>query len=184
MEGDVTGLLKAHHSGDELALEELARVVYPDLKAMARRRASGGSSPSASTLVNETFIKLLSHGRMQPDDRKGFFALMATIMRRVVIDDVRQALALKRKGKEVTANEGLLSDGESSDPAFLLDVDAALSDLKALDPRLQQVFDCRYFAGYTTAETAEALDLSARTVERAWSEAKAFVANHIDRPAN
>lgn len=178
MTESVTVLLKAYRDGEPAALNTLAELLYPELKAMARRRASGGSS--ATTLVNETFLKLLAGGELRTADRREFFALAATVMRRIIVDEVRYHTAEKRSGQEVTLAETILGDGSHEKAQFLLEVDEMLGVLEADDARLARVFECRYFAGLTTSETAEALDLSVRTVERCWSSARERIAAMIE----
>ena len=173
-------LLEAHRNGDESALNELAALLYPELKSMARRRARGGAASGATTLVNETFLKLLSGGEIVTEDRKQFFALAATVMRRVIVDEIRYVTAGKRKGNEETLAETIVGDDAHENAEFLLQVDQMLGVLEQQDHRLARVFECRYFAGLTTAETAEALDVSERSVERLWSEARSRIAELID----
>lgn len=178
MADSVTVLLAAHRDGEPEALNRLAEMLYPELKAMARRQARGGSS--ATTLVNETFLKLLAGGELKPADRREFFALAATVMRRIIVDEVRYLTAGKRAGRDVTLAETILGDESHERAQFLLEVDEMLSLLEAEDERLARVFECRYFAGLTTSETATALDLSVRTVERCWSQARERIAAMIE----
>lgn len=177
MATDVTLLLRAYREGDAQALEGLARLVYPELKAMARRRTGTGAM-GATTLVNETFLKLLSSQRIVAEDRKQFFGLMATIMRQIIVDEVRYLSAGKRDGGEITYTERL-GTTPGDDAEFLILVDRVLERLEEDDPNLVRVFEARYFAGFTVAETAEALELSTRSVERHWAEARERVASMI-----
>jgi len=176
MPSEVTLLLNAHKSGDETALDKLTRLIYPELKAMARRRTRSGPGLGATTLVNETFVKLLSGGALQPDDRQQFFGLAATIMRQVIVDEVRHVTADKRSRNDVTYTESLASDDAQVKAEFLIQVDEVLDRLTAEDPRLAQAFECRYFAGFTTAETAESLNVSERSAERLWADARSRIA--------
>ena len=173
-------LLEAHRDGDDTALDQLATLLYPELKSMARRRAQGGAGSGATTIVNETFVKLLSGGAIEPADRQQFFALVATIMRQVIIDEIRYLTAHKRARDDVTLAETLIGDDGHEKAQFLLQVDEMLGIVEREDERLARVFECRYFAGLTTAETAEALALSERSVERFWSAARSRIAELID----
>ena len=173
-------LLDAHRDGDETALNQLATLLYPELKTMARRRAQGGAGSGATTIVNETFVKLLSGGELTTSDRQQFFALVATIMRQVIIDEIRYLTAHKRARDDVTLAETLIGDDGHEKAEFLLQVDEMLGIVEKEDERLARVFECRYFAGLTTAETAEALDLSERSVERFWSAARSRIAELIE----
>ena len=183
MASEVTQLLEQHRNGDPLALETLANLLYPELKAMARRRTAGKSDPGATTLVNETFIKLMEGGALKPQDQQQFFGLSATIMRRLIVDEVRRACAQKRSVEAVTfADEQVSDDGQASGE-FLLQVEQMLQLLEREDPQLVRVFECRYFAGFTTPETAEILATSERSVERLWSRARSRVAEMLDDSA-
>ena len=175
MASEVTLLLNAHREGDENAINDLTRIIYPELKAMARRRSSS-SAMGATTLVNETFVKLLTGGAVTAADRQQFFALAATIMRRVIVDEVRYATAQKRSGDGVSMPEDQMADESQASAEFLIEVDRVLSLLAQEDERLVQAFECRYFAGFTIAETAESLSVSERTAERLWSESRARIA--------
>lgn len=180
MTSSVTMLLEAHRKGDDSALNQLAQLLYPELKSMARRRAKGAAGSGATTLVNETFVKLLSGGELKTENRRQFFALAATIMRQIIVDEVRYVTAGKRKAKEETLADTVMGDDAHEKAEFLLQVDQMLNVLEQEDDRLARVFECRYFAGLTTAETADALDLSLRSVERAWSDARSRIAELID----
>ena len=181
---EVTTLLAEVRNGNSAALDRLAELLYPELKAMARRRSASSPAMSATTLVSETFLRMLSSGSIQPEDRRQFFGLAATLMRRIIVDEVRRISASKRRGREVSLAETILGDDAHEKAEFLLEVDEVLSILESAEPRLARVFECRYFAGLTTAETAEALDVSERTVERLWSDARSRVAALLEDETN
>jgi len=101
-------------------------------------------------------------------------------MRQVIVDEVRYAMAGKRDGREVTLTESVMPAESQEKAEFLLEVDEMLGILEAEDERLARVFECRYFAGLTTAETAEALGVSERSVERAWSSARSRIAELME----
>lgn len=180
MPPSVTILLEAHRNGDHSALNQLATILYPELKAMARRRSQGGAGSGATTLVNETFVKLLSGGEIRTEDRRQFFALAATIMRQIIVDEIRYITADKRAREDVTLVETVIGDDGHEKAEFLLQVDEMLKIVEQEDDRLARVFECRYFAGLTTAETADALEISPRSVERLWSSARSRIAALID----
>lgn len=175
MSSEVTVLLNAYREGDPSAFEDLARLIYPELKAMAHRRSSGAAM-SATTLVNETFAKLLAGGEISSANRTQFFALSATIMRRVIIDEVRYATADKRNAPDVQLDEEQIADETLASADFLIEVDRVLTKLEAEDPMLAQAFECRYFAGLSISETAMSLEVSERTAERLWASARSRIA--------
>lgn len=180
MSESVTELLAAYRAGDPKALDDLTRLLYPELKRMAGRRVRSTAGAGATTLVNETFLKLLAGGTLQPGDRREFFALTAAIMRQVIVDEIRRATAEKRAHKEVTLAETVIGDDSHEKAQFLLYVDEMMTLLEREDERLARVFECRYFAGLTTAETAEAIGTSARTAERLWSASRSRMAELIE----
>jgi RNA polymerase sigma factor (TIGR02999 family) len=173
---NVTILLEAHRNGDSSAFNQLATLLYPELKAMARRRARSSAGSGATTLVNETFVKLLSGGDLRVEDRKQFFALAATIMRQIIVDEIRYITANKRARDDVTLADTVMGDDGHEKAEFLLQVDEMLRIVEQEDDRLARVFECRYFAGLTTAETSEALEIPPRSVERLWSSARSRIA--------
>lgn len=172
--GELTVLLVRYSEGDEDAFTELSNLLYPELKNLARSR-SRGSDMSATTLLHETYLRYLNQGGISVTNRKEFFALSATIMRRIIIDEIRRATAAKRENLAVLDNVDT-ADATKPSAEFLVAVDQELDRLAGQDQRLAQVFECRFFAGYSTAETAEVLGLSERSTERFWSEAKAKLA--------
>lgn len=180
MASEITVLLREHRDGVDGALDRLASLLYPQLKAMARNRAGRGSPMGATTLVNETFLKLLAGGQLETDDRRQFFALAATIMRQIIIDEIRYLTAEKRKREDVTFAETIIGDDAYERAEFLLQVDEMLSIVEAEDERMARVFECRYFAGLTTDETAEALGTSSRSVERLWAASRSRLAELMD----
>ena len=180
MGAEITLLLQRLRAGDNDAFDELARHVYPELKAMARGRTRGKSEMGATVLVNETFLKLLKRGEITSADRAQFFGLSATIMRQVIIDEIKYATAAKRHGLKVTFGDQTTGEPSPAQTDMLLDIDRALDQLRDDHAQLVQVVECRYFVGYTTAETAEALAISPRTVERLWSDARRRLAALIE----
>lgn len=179
----ITRLLRAYEHGDAAAFSELARLIYPQLKAMARakrRAAAGPRALGATTLVHEAYLKILGGAHSNFADRRHFFAVAATAMRQVVLDQLRTAAALKRQGQDV-AEDALdeMSGEHALGPAALTALEQGIAALEAEDAQALRVFECKYFAGYSTTETAEALGLSVRTVERCWTQARKFLAKFV-----
>ena len=176
MASEVTLLLERYKQGESGAFDALAQLIYPQLKMMAQRRTRGEGGLGATMLVNETFLKLLSGGELKPEDRQQFFALAASIMRQVIVDEVRYVTAQKRSGNEHTYTDSQIADPAQEQADFLLQIDQILEHLERDDELLARVFECRYFAGFTTAETAEALGMSTRSAERLWASARERIA--------
>jgi RNA polymerase sigma factor (TIGR02999 family) len=170
--GDVLAQLR---SGDQRSLDEVASRAYDELRAIAHRRLAAqarGSSMSTTALVHEAYLRLVDQSRAGWNDRVHFLAVAAIAMRHVLVDRARARGSLKRGGdrREVTLDEALLNADDQADT--LLQLNEALEKLAAWDPRLARVVDCRFFGGLTEAETAEALGVTVRTVQRDWVKAR------------
>ncbi|MEO6226868.1 MAG: ECF-type sigma factor [Thermomonas sp.] len=168
-----------HNPGEGIAetSDGLVQALYAELRSVAsRERWRLGNSPTLQTtaLINETWLKL--HKVESWNNRQHFLRAAAVAMRQVLIDAARERYAAKRGGgmAELTlsAAERIAEGSDES----LLQMEVALGRLQALDPRLAQVVECRFFAGFNELETAEALAISERTVRRDWLKAKAWLA--------
>ena len=179
---DVTDLLLRWNAGDKAALDDLTPVIYDDLRRMARAFLSHERPEhtlSATALVHEMFLRLVDQRRVQWQNRAHFFGAAATIMRRVLVDHARAKASGKRGGTvvKIAMEEGTaLVEGLAEE---ILDLDAALDALSALDIRKAQVVQMKFFAGMTTDETAEALGVSDATIERDWTLARAWLIAHM-----
>lgn len=158
-------------------VELLAEVFYADLQRLAHGIRSRSGRPSetlrTTALVNEAYLKLARSPGFR--DRSHFLATAALAMRQVLTTHARRRLAEKR-GSGVTPVpleqvEGVLAVAEER----IVALDDALRDLESRHPRLVRVIECRYFAGYNEPETAEALGVTDRTVQRDWAKAKALL---------
>lgn len=168
-------------ASDDATLEQsaaqLAPVFYAELRRIARRvRWGSGASETLQTtaLVHESFLKLRAAPRW--NDRQHFLCAAALAMRQVVVDDLRHGLAQRRGGgAEHLPLEQVEHELLDKADEQVLAVDQALQQLAALNPRLARTVECRYFAGYSEAETAEALGVSLATVQRDWAKARAWL---------
>jgi|JRYL01.1.fsa_nt_gb RNA polymerase sigma factor (TIGR02999 family) len=170
----------------ELAAAALP-VVYAELRALAashlrRARHPGDLQPTA--LVHEVYLKLLGERGANVNDREHFFALAARAMRQLCVDFARARLADKRGGGQaaVTLDEALAA--ASGMQVDVLDLDAALTELAALDPREARVVELRFFSGLSMAEVAQAMSISLATAEREWRAARAWLAQRLDKDGN
>jgi RNA polymerase sigma-70 factor (ECF subfamily) len=175
--GEVTKFLRAWGDGDRDALDKLTPVVYDELHRLARRYMRGerpGHSLQTSALVNEAYMRLVDYKGMQWQNRAHFFAVSAQLMRRILVDHARRH-NLKRGGgvQHVSLDDTAIVGGERA--ADLVALDDALNLLGTLDPRKVQVVEMRFFGGLSVEETAEVLKVSAVTVMRDWSTAKAWL---------
>ena len=177
--GEMTGLLRAWSAGDPEAGDQLIPLVYEELRRQAARcltRERPDHTLRPTAVVNEAYLRLAQQRRVVWHDRAQFFAVAATVMRRLLVDYARQHQASKRGAACTIA----LEDGGSVAlvPAPDLDIVAlndALADLAVLDPQRARMIELRFFAGLTTEETAEALGVSTATVTRGWRLARAWL---------
>lgn len=177
--GDLTGALVAVRAGDDQAFDRLVQQVYQDLRRIARsqrRRRPGVAAPLQTTaLVHETYLRLVDQTRAGYKDRGHFFAAWARAMRHVLVDEARKRRARKRGGgvPDLPMDAAALTADDS--PDLVLAVDDVLSRLGERDPSLRRIVECRFYAGFTEAETAEALSMSLRSVQRGWWKARAWL---------
>ncbi len=174
----ITHLLLAWGNGDEGALGQLMPLVYNELRKVAARhmrRQRPGHTLQTTDLVNEAYLRLADSSKVRWQNRAHFFAVSAQLMRRVLVDCAREKNNLKRGGgaRQVSLDEGLVIAPERG--ADLLALDEALTRLAALNARHAQVVELRYFGGLNEEETAEALKVSLRTVQRDWNLARLWL---------
>jgi RNA polymerase sigma factor (TIGR02999 family) len=176
--GPVTQLLLDYRRGDQQAFDRLFPLVYEELRRIARRLLRGERAHhtlGTTALVHECYLNLVDRSQCSFNDRSHFLAVAARAMRHLLIDYARRRGAQKRGGNRhrVTLDQTVLSvDDQAAD---LLAIDQALDALAERDPRMGQVVECRFFGGLTLEETASALGVSVRTVQRDWTRAKAYL---------
>jgi RNA polymerase sigma-70 factor (ECF subfamily) len=176
---DLTSLLQMWSDGDERAFEQLAPLVYDELHHMAARYLAGersNASLAPTALVNEVCLRLLGWDPVRWKNRGHFFGVTAQMMRHVLVDIARRRRAECRGGIGAVRVELDALDV----PAKVLDadlaaVDEALEKLAAQDSRKARVVELRFFGGLSMEETAEALDVSLRTVHNDWAFARAWL---------
>ena len=182
MDTSLTNLLAAADRGDAPAAQAAFAVLYDELHHMARRelaRRGPHLTLGATTLLHEAYLDLSSrHGPTFPD-RARFMGYAARVMRGVLIDYVRRRRAQKRGGGfEITAIDGDVADAGSG-ATDLEELSEALEQLHAVDPRLAQVVDLKFFCGFTFVEIAGMQQVSERTVQRDWDKARLFLHQHL-----
>lgn len=182
MNADVTALLHAYGRGDTQAFDALVALVYDDLRRIARgqrRRAAANDSLQTTALVHEAYLKLSDYERAAWEGRGHFLAVAAVAMRQILVDHAKHRLRKKRGGGAMQTSLDAAMLAVEADAAHLVDLDRALGDLATTQPRLVKVVECRYFAGLSEQETAEALELSLRTVQRDWLKARAWLRERL-----
>ena len=174
----ITQLLVEWRNGDQTALDRLVPAVYGELRRIAgnfMRRQRPGITLQASALVNEAFLRLVDSDQVNWQGRTHFFAVSAQLMRRVLVDAARRRNSQKRGGDRMRItldDRAQISDDDDTD---LVALDEALTRLAQLNPRHSRIVELRYFGGLTEEQVAEALKISARTVRRDWSVARAWL---------
>jgi RNA polymerase sigma factor (TIGR02999 family) len=173
----ITDLLLEVRGGHPGATEQLYSAVYEELRQIAHRHLQHeppGHTLQTTGLVHETYIRLVDLSRIDWQDRSHFFRIASGAMRRILVDYARRHRSLRQGGgipptfldDDVAAPER----GE-----LLLALDEALDRLSAVSVRLGQVVECRFFGGLTEEETAEALGVTTRTVQRDWAKARGWL---------
>jgi RNA polymerase sigma factor (TIGR02999 family) len=177
-------LLLAWGRGDQAAFDQLAPLVYEELRRIARQhmgRERGGHTLQPTALVNEAYLRLIDIKRIQWQNRQHFFAMAARIMRRVLVDAARARGVRKRGGGAPTVSLNAALDVSKEPDRDLVELDDALNELSVVDPRKAQVVEMRYFGGLSVEETADALQVSSGTVMRDWRLAKVWLLRELAR---
>jgi RNA polymerase sigma factor (TIGR02999 family) len=182
---DITARLIDLRDGRREALGELIPLVYEPLRDMARSRlrSRGGDGTLDTTgLVHEAYLRLADQTRLTLNDRRHFFAVAAIAMRQIVVDHARRRLALKRGAGagHVELDEAAIPGDDTAEE--ILSLDEALRRLNLVDERLARVVELRFFTGLTVEETAEVLEVNARTVKRDWRKARALLYRELREP--
>ena len=180
----ITHWLGRMRQGDEQALDELVPLLYRELRSVARRQVRGERPErtlSTTALVNEAYVKLSNQNRLLPESRQDFLAAAAVTMRRILVDAARERLAAKRGGaqRKEPIEEVLPWLQAPGADEELVALDEAMGRLREASPRAHQVVELRFFAGLSLAETAAALGLSTKTVQRDWLAARAWLRSRL-----
>ena len=175
---EVSRLLKDWGEGDECALNALIPLVYDELRRMAHRqmaREKAGHTLQTTALINEVYLRLIGAAKIPLQDRNHFFALSATLMRRILVDHARSRGRAKRGGaaRMLSLDEtAVIPVDRGTD---ILALDDALKSLAAVDERKAKTVELRFFGGFSVQETAEALNVSVSTVMNDWKFAKVWL---------
>lgn len=172
---ELTQLISAAAAGDAAARGALYQKAYPELRKLAHSRLyrHGGDEHLQTTeVLSESFMRFVNTGAVRAQDRASFFALASNIMRSVIFDTVRAANAEKRGSGEITALSTQIAEQVGVETNRFLEVEQALKQLEAADPRLAAVVDMHYFGGMNWDEIADALGVAKRTVQRDWDKAQ------------
>lgn len=180
---DITQLLAELTGGNQAVVNALLPLIYDELHGMAEnqlRRERKDHTLNATALVHEAYLKLVDQSRVSWQNRAHFLGVASQAMRRILINYAQQRRALKRGGEMVatTFDDDLIPREARADQ--LIDLDEALTRLKALSERQATVVECRFFGGLTHEEIAEVLGVSVPTVRRDWRLARAWLSRELE----
>jgi RNA polymerase sigma factor (TIGR02999 family) len=175
----LTVLLGRMHAGDGEARDALFAAAYKELHRLAHARLRDGGRNTVldtTSLVHESYLRLVKVGELRAEDRKAFFAYASKVMRSVIVNCANERLSQKRGGdvQSLTLSTELAA-GIGNDEESVIKVHEALAVLEQADPRSARVVEMRYFGGYSEQEIAEALGVTERTVRRDWDKARALL---------
>jgi RNA polymerase sigma factor (TIGR02999 family) len=173
----ISALMNLAEQGDQVSAGKLFTLLYGELHRLAKRQLArqGEVSISATTLIHEAYLDMAAQEGQCFPDRGRFMAYAARVMRGLIIDHVRNRLAIKRGGKfELTSLTTNVGDVVSDDRE-LTRISQALNELAKVDGSLSQIVDLKFFCGFSFAEIAEMLGLSERTVQRKWEKARIYL---------
>jgi RNA polymerase sigma factor (TIGR02999 family) len=182
----VTVLLAKWQGGNEEALQALIPLVYKELRALAHhylRAERPGHTLQSTALVHEAYLRLVGQRPVQIQNRAHFVGIAAKLMRQILVDYARRRRAAKRGPEcrvELDESIGGLDVAEKQG-VDVLALDDALIQLSRRDVQQGRIVEMRFFGGLTVEETAEALDISAATVKRDWTMAKAWLTREMQR---
>jgi RNA polymerase sigma factor (TIGR02999 family) len=184
---EVTRILSQIESGDPAAAEQLLPLVYDELRRLAAARLAQekpGQTLQATALVHEAYVRLVGSGEAQVFDHRGhFFAAAAEAMRRILVDSARRKKAEKRGSDAVRHDLHDIEIAAAEIPEDLVALDAALSELAAIDKPAADLVHFRYFAGLSIPDAAEIMKISPRTAARLWAYGRAWLRQRIEGPS-
>ena len=183
---DTTQLLRAWADGDSQALEQLTPRVYRELRRVAAHLLQNerpGQTLQSADLVHEVYLRLVKARELNWQDRAHFFAVSATLMRRILLDRARRRVAAKRGGKAQPLDLNRTLDIVQIKARELVALDDALHALAEVDPRKSRIVELRFFGGLSVKETAEVVKVSSDTVMQDWKVARAWLLTELSSRA-
>ena len=178
---NVTRLLHQWHDGESKAFDDLVNLVYQELSTRAHRlmrRESDNHPLQTDALINEAYLRLIGLNHIEWENRKHFFAVAASVMRRILVDQARARKSWKRGGEVIHVTfdyTAQSASGQSSNHVDLVALDNALNRLAAIDPLQESIVELRYFTGLSNEEIADQHQVSVSTIKRKWQLARAWL---------
>lgn len=180
----VNAMVEALDCGGNAELTELFSTAYKQLRSLAhaqRRKWSGLNTVSTTVVVHEAYIRLSQQDRLAWQDRSHFFRIASRAMRFILVNYAERCQAAKRGGGQVRLSSDDVPLVSESHVQEMLALDELLDRLATHQPRWASVIECRAFAGLDVEETAEALQISTRTVKRDWRFAQAWIYSNLQQ---
>jgi RNA polymerase sigma factor (TIGR02999 family) len=178
-------MLRAWSDGNIADADRLFPIVYDELRKRAHsflRRERPGHTLQTTALINETYIKLREQRNFRWESRAHFFAICATMMRRILVDYAKTRHREKRGGHAAhIPMEGLVLAMEQKGDVDILALNDALERLEKLDPQQARIVELKFFSGFSIEETASVLGVSDSTVKREWRSAKAWLRHELEK---
>jgi len=177
-------LLAAWSKGDPDALNKVIPLVYAELHRIARRAWSQqphNNTLQPTALINEAYLKLANVENATFQDRCHFFAVASSAMRQILVNHAKSRLTEKRGGGRVNVSLDEVQPAVHQEAAEIVALHEALESLQTVDPRKSKVVEMRYFGGLSVEETAEAMGVSVRTVNRDWRLARSWLIREMNR---
>ena len=176
---DIKALLKLIAAGD-LARDQLFKLVYPELKKIARNQmANEFNDLTLEALAIEVFLRLSPSDAANIKDRADFLAIAANVMRRILVGHPRGRLSRKRGSGKRALDENIAFDPQR--PEGMMDLVRALSKLEEMNPRQARVVEMRFFGGFNEQQIGEVLSVNSRTVKRDWQMARAWLLGELNQ---
>jgi RNA polymerase sigma factor (TIGR02999 family) len=182
---DVTRILNAIEQGDARDADKLLPLVYEELRRLAAQKMSRelpGHTLQATALVHEAYMRLVGSGDQDWNGRTHFFSAAAEAMRRILIDNARRKKSQKRGGdrQRIDLDEAVTVGGDEKELDDLIALNDAFDRLSAKDKLKADLVKLRYFAGLTTKQAADILDISHNTADKYWAYARAWLRVEIE----
>ena len=178
----ITELLSRKSDGNPLETDKLFSLMYEDLRRLAGRFLQNEpmrNRLSSSSLVHQAYVRMVDQSRVDWQGKTHFFAIGATVMRRILVDHARKVRSLKRGGnweRRQLTDEVTFQLSHDSDVVALDDLLKLLADL---NPRQAKIVELRFFGGMTMREIATEMNLGLRTVEKEWAMARAWMRREL-----
>lgn len=180
----VTELISRSQDGTEGETDRLFTAMYDDLRRLAGRYLQNEPLRhrlSSSSLVHQAYMRMVDHSRINWQGKTHFFAIGATVMRRILVDHARKVRSLKRGGDYERRQLHDDITFELSRDEDVVALDELLQQLATLNPRQAKIVELRFFGGMTMREIAAEMKLGLRTVEKEWAMSRAWMRRELRR---